>query len=111
MWDCPFAGGVWGRARQWIEKIDPGLIVTWARVERGVGSGRGKFLIWLIMSLIKRGLWLARQDLVGKNRDGGVEGVIRRVEMNVKGRIERDTERWGKHAALERWKGGLGWSW
>ncbi|KAJ3591978.1 hypothetical protein NHX12_007108 [Muraenolepis orangiensis] len=51
------------------------------------------------------------QDLVSRNRDSGAEGVIRRVEAEVKGRVRRDIEKWGKHAALERWKGGFGWIW
>ena len=81
-------------------------------VERGVWgvveSRRGRFLIWLIISIIKRNLWLARKDLVERNRDWGVEGVVRRMEGDLVQRIKWDVEKWGYHAALERWKGGLG---
>lgn len=46
-----------------------------------------------------------------RNRDSGVEGVIRRVEVDIKGRIKRDILKWGKYVVLERWKGGFGWIW
>ena len=38
----------------------------------------------------------------------GVEGIVRRVEGDLRGRMEREERKWGKHAARERWKGGLG---
>ena len=111
MWDCPFARVVWGRARAWLVHLVPGFRMTLTRVEKGVGLGSTMFLTWLIISLVKRGLWTARQDLVGKNKDSSVEGVVSRVELEIKGRVERDIRKWGKHAALERWKGGVGWRW
>ncbi|KAI4793354.1 hypothetical protein KUCAC02_032784 [Chaenocephalus aceratus] len=36
------------------------------------------------------------------------KGVIGKVRADMKGRMERDILKWGQHAALERWKGGLG---
>ena len=69
---------------------------------------RSHFLLWLVVSLVKRGLWEARVDLVRRNREWGVEGVIRRVEGDIRGRVRREMRQWGQHAALERWKGGLG---
>ncbi|KAK9543285.1 hypothetical protein VZT92_001076 [Zoarces viviparus] len=111
MWDCPFASIVWGRAATWLRRLDPGFKLTWTRVVEGGGLGSKHFLTWLIISLVKRSLWVARQDLVGKNRESRLEGVLKRVELDIKGRIERDIRKWGKHAALERWKGGFGWGW
>ncbi|CAB1349446.1 unnamed protein product [Coregonus sp. 'balchen'] len=36
------------------------------------------------------------------------EGIVRRVEQNLRGRMKREERKWGQHAARERWKGGLG---
>ena len=112
MWDCPFAGLMWRRAGELLRRVEGGLLLDWDKVERGltgvVRNRRTRFLLWLIMSLCKRGLWLAREDLVKYNRDWGAEGVVRRVEGDLVGRIKREMEKWGHHAALERWKGGMG---
>lgn len=72
------------------------------------GVGRDHFLLWLLISLFKKGLWDARQGLVKSGADWGVEGIVRRVEGDLRGRIRREERKWGHHAALERWKGGLG---
>ena len=95
-----------------MRRVKGDFLLDWVKVERGVWgvvkNRRGRFLLWLIISIIKRCLWLARQDLVQRNRDWGVEGVVRRMEGDLVGRIKWDIEKWGYHAALERWKGGLG---
>ncbi len=113
MWDCPFAGVVWGKAQTWLRQVVPGFNMTWLSVETGVSSGNRKvdFLVWLIISLIKRSLWSARRELVNGKKDSGAEGVIRMVEADLKGRVERDIVKWGKHAALERWKINFGCTW
>ncbi|CAB1347001.1 unnamed protein product [Coregonus sp. 'balchen'] len=62
-WGCAFAGVVWARA-QLIGRVRGDFVVMWARVERVVGKARGtvrdRFLLWLLISLFKRGLWEAR---------------------------------------------------
>ena len=111
-WDCAFAGVVWARARVLLGLVKGDFVLTWARLERGVGRARGtdrdRFLLWLLMSLFKRGLWEARQNMVKTGRDWGVEGIVRRVEGDLRGRMKREERKWGQHAARERWKGGLG---
>ena len=76
MWDCAFAGGVWGRLGVLLERVEGGFSLSWEVVHRGImqknGQGQTGFLLWLVVSLGKRGLWLARQDLVQRNRDSGV---------------------------------------
>ncbi|KAJ4923532.1 hypothetical protein JOQ06_021598 [Pogonophryne albipinna] len=37
-----------------------------------------------------------------------IRGIIGKVRADMKGRMERDILKWGQHAAVERWKGGLG---
>ena len=112
MWDCPFAEGQshGGKVGQWLGQMAQGHNLTWDKVERGVGVGNVVTPMWTIVSLTKRFLWLARQELTKSNRESSVEGVVRRVQMEVKGRRERDIRKWGKHAALERWKGVCGWA-
>ncbi|CAB1340571.1 unnamed protein product, partial [Coregonus sp. 'balchen'] len=58
-------------------------------------------------------VWARARVLLGRNmvktgRDWGVEGVVRRVEGDLRGRMKREERKWGQHAARERWKGGLG---
>ena len=112
MWDCRFAGVVWARAERLVTRAGGDIRLSWEKVERGVGrvagGVRSRFLLWLVVSLVKRGLWEARVDLVRRNREWGVEGVIRRVEGDIRRRVWREMRKWGQHAALERWKGGLG---
>ena len=109
MWDCPIAKIVWGKVGERLGQVVRGFNLTWDKVERGLGSGN--FPMWYIISTTKRIMWSARQDQVKRNKDSSVEGIMRRVEADVKGKIKRDIEKWGKHAALERWKGGFGWIW
>ncbi|CAB1347396.1 unnamed protein product [Coregonus sp. 'balchen'] len=105
-WGCAFAG-----AQVLIGRVRGDFVVTWARVERGVGKARGtvrdRFLLWLLISLFKRGLWEARQKMERTGREGGVEGIVRRVEQNLRGRMKREERKWGQHAARERWRGCL----
>ncbi|CAB1334198.1 unnamed protein product [Coregonus sp. 'balchen'] len=93
-WGCAFAGVVWARAQVLIGRVRGNFVVTWARIERGVGKARGtvrdRFLLWLLISLFKRGLWEARQKMERTGRDGGVEGIVRRVEQNLRGRMKRE---------------------
>lgn len=111
-WECTFAGLVWSRASHILNEIDPGFVLTWERVELGVGEarrrGRDRFLLWLVISLTKRGMWQARKDLVGKNRDMGTEGVFRKLKEDVKSLMKNDFKKWGKEVSAKMWKGGLG---
>ncbi|CAB1312772.1 unnamed protein product [Coregonus sp. 'balchen'] len=110
-WGCAFAGVVWARAKVLIGRVRGDFVVTWARVERGVGKARGtvrdRFLLWLHISLFKRELWEARQKMERTGREGDVDGIVRRVEQHLRGRMKREERKWGQHAARERWKGGL----
>lgn len=49
------AGVVWARALVLLRKVESSLILTWRKVERGVGKvtggARPMFLNWLIISL------------------------------------------------------------
>ena len=101
-----------GNSRLQLVNIDTGFVLTWEKVERGlvgvVRNRKSRFLLWFTISLLKRGMWLARQDLVQHNRDWGAEGVVRRVVGDLVGRIKWDMEKLGNDAAMEKWKGGLG---
>ncbi|KAK1875554.1 putative ribonuclease H protein [Dissostichus eleginoides] len=110
MWDCPFARGAWSRVEGWLGQSFPGLKMTWDGIERGSGPGGfwAMFPVWLAVSLLKRHLWLARQDVVKNKCCSSIRGTVEKVKADMKGRMERDILKWGQHAALERWKGGLG---
>ncbi|KAK2875431.1 hypothetical protein Q8A73_024043 [Channa argus] len=67
MWECSFARQLWAKAKKVVGRAKPDLTLTWQVVERGfvgahIRSGWG--ILWLLLSLYKRGLWLARQELV-----------------------------------------------
>ncbi|KAK2877611.1 hypothetical protein Q8A73_019130 [Channa argus] len=67
MWECSFARQLWAKAKKVVGRAKPDLTLSWQVVERGfvgahIRSGLG--ILWLLLSLYKRGLWLARQELV-----------------------------------------------
>ncbi|KAK2875506.1 hypothetical protein Q8A73_024118 [Channa argus] len=67
MWECSFARQLWAKAKKVVGRAKPDLTLTWQVVERGfvgahIRSGWG--ILWLLLSLYKRGLWLSRQELV-----------------------------------------------
>ncbi|KAK2878096.1 hypothetical protein Q8A73_017087 [Channa argus] len=67
MWECSFTRQLWAKAKKVVGRAKPDLTLTWQVVERGfvgahIRSGWG--ILWLLLSLYKRGLWLARQELV-----------------------------------------------
>ncbi|KAK2877414.1 hypothetical protein Q8A73_018933 [Channa argus] len=67
MWECSFARQLWAKAKKVVGRAKPDLTLTWQVVERGfvgahIRSGWG--ILWMLLSLYKRGLWLARQELV-----------------------------------------------
>ncbi|KAK2878007.1 hypothetical protein Q8A73_016977 [Channa argus] len=67
MWECSFARQLWAKAKKVVGRAKPDFTLTWQVVERGfvgahIRSGWG--ILWLLLSLYKRGLWLARQELV-----------------------------------------------
>ncbi|KAK2877353.1 hypothetical protein Q8A73_018872 [Channa argus] len=67
MWECSFARQLWAKAKKVVGRAKPDLTLTWQVVERGfvgahIRSGWG--ILWLLLNLYKRGLWLARQELV-----------------------------------------------
>ncbi|KAK2875437.1 hypothetical protein Q8A73_024049 [Channa argus] len=67
MWECSFARQLWAKAKKVVGRAKPDLTLSWQVVERGfvgahIRSGWG--ILWLLLSLYKRGLWLARQELV-----------------------------------------------
>ncbi|KAK2878087.1 hypothetical protein Q8A73_017057 [Channa argus] len=67
MWECSFTRQLWAKAKKVVGRAKPDLTMTWQVVERGfVGAHiRSRWgILWLLLSLYKRGLWLARQELV-----------------------------------------------
>ncbi|KAK2875514.1 hypothetical protein Q8A73_024126 [Channa argus] len=67
MWECSFARQLWAKAKKVVGRAKPDLTLSLQVVERGfvgahIRSGWG--ILWLLLSLYKRGLWLARQELV-----------------------------------------------
>ena len=102
MWDCSFAQALWSRVVSRFGQVMSRPAISWDRVNRGVGKGKGTFLVWLITSLTKRNLWWARQELVKKHRVIGMQGVMNKLVAELHGRIDSDILRWGMHAALER---------
>ncbi|KAK2912142.1 hypothetical protein Q8A73_006255 [Channa argus] len=67
MWECSFTRQLWAKAKKVVGRAKPDLTLTWQVVERGfvgahIRSGWG--ILWLLLSLYKRGLWLVRQELV-----------------------------------------------
>ncbi|KAK2810877.1 hypothetical protein Q5P01_000336 [Channa striata] len=112
MWECSFARRVWVTARRVVRRAEPNFILTWEVVERGLAaantSSRGRGL-WLLLSLYKRELWLARQALVRKGQQWSVERLLEKVKWEMKERMKWDVQKLGYHAAKERWKGGFGW--
>lgn len=108
-WECGFARRVWARLGPLLRRIEDNCAVTFNRVLKGwpAGgvSGRVTFLRLFLVSLGKCGLWEARVQLLRSGVDLGVEGVVRRILWDLKGRMKRDVARHGYHAARERWKG------
>ncbi|KAK2877519.1 hypothetical protein Q8A73_019038 [Channa argus] len=67
MWECSFTRQLWAKAKKVVGRAKPDLTLTWQVVKRGfvgahIRSGWG--ILWLLLSVYKRGLWLARQELV-----------------------------------------------
>ncbi|KAK2877410.1 hypothetical protein Q8A73_018929 [Channa argus] len=67
IWECSFTRQLWAKAKKVVGRAKPDLTLTWQVVKRGfvgahIRSGWG--ILWLLLSLYKRGLWLARQELV-----------------------------------------------
>ncbi|KAK2875220.1 hypothetical protein Q8A73_024190 [Channa argus] len=82
MWECSFTRQLWAKAKKVVGRAKPDLTVTWQVVERGfvgahIRSGWG--ILWLLLSLYKRGLWLVRQELVrnGVEWSGAQRGWLR----------------------------------
>ncbi|KAK2871955.1 hypothetical protein Q8A73_024580, partial [Channa argus] len=67
MWECSFTRQLWAKEKKVVGRAKPDLTLTWQVVERGfvgahIRSGWG--ILWLLLSLYKRGLWLVIQELV-----------------------------------------------
>ncbi|KAK2912193.1 hypothetical protein Q8A73_006306 [Channa argus] len=108
MWEFSFARQLWAKAKKVVGRAKPDLTLTWQVVERGfvgahIRSGWG--ILWLLLSLYKRGLWLARQELVRNGVEWSTERVAKGVEWEVTERIRWDVDKLGYHAAKEKWKG------
>ncbi|KAK2912192.1 hypothetical protein Q8A73_006305 [Channa argus] len=111
MWEFSFARQLWAKAKKVVGRAKPDLTLTWQVVERGfvgahIRSGWG--ILWLLLSLYKRGLWLARQELVRNGVEWSTERVDKGVEWEVTERMKWDVDKLGYHAAKEKWKGGFG---
>lgn len=101
-WKCGFAKRVWGEVGLFY-----GLIrgLSFDKIMRGTGfyglKGRDRFLWWFLISFTKFCLWEARGVLMKRNVVWGVG----RVTGEVQRRLSWDVDRFGYHAAKERWKG------
>ncbi|KAK2875465.1 hypothetical protein Q8A73_024077 [Channa argus] len=89
MWECSFARQLWAKAKKVVGRAKPDLTLSWQVVERGfvgahIRSGWG--ILWLLLSLYKRGLWLARQELVRNEVEwSGVQrGWLKGGDLRVK---------------------------
>jgi len=105
-WECAFAQSVWTKGERLLRMISGSFKVSCENVMAGIrckrGEGKDVLLLWLIMSLIKKGLWEERKRIRRGKGKNSAEGLIRGVEAELKGRIRWDNQRWGKHAARER---------
>lgn len=104
-WECSYARRVWGDLGSFFQML--GILSFDAiMLRRGLGirSGRGSFLIWLLISLGKVALWDSRAVLVKSNVDWGVGGVVSRVRADLRKRFDFDVDKYGFHASKERWK-------
>ncbi|KAK2873846.1 hypothetical protein Q8A73_024358 [Channa argus] len=111
MWECSFARQLWAKAKKVVGRAKPDLTLTWQVVERSfvgahIRSGWG--ILWLLLSLYKRGPWLVRQELVRSGVEWSTERVAKGVESEVTERIKWEVDKLGYHAAKEKWKGGFG---
>ncbi|KAK2873855.1 hypothetical protein Q8A73_024367 [Channa argus] len=108
MWECSFARQLWAKAKKVVGRAKPDLTLTWQVVERSfvgahIRSGWG--ILWLLLSLYKRGPWLVRQELVRSGVEWSTERVAKGVESEVTERIKWEVDKLGYHAAKEKWKG------
>ena len=105
-WACAFAQRVWAGVRGQFA-ILRGLM------ERGVLFGEGwqgvrpkeRDLAMLVVSLYKKALWDARCAAVRTGGSAGERAVGGWVRAELAWRFKIVTEKWGYHAARERWKG------
>lgn len=103
-WGCAFVQEVFDRASRRFPALQ-GLTqggVLFGEGRQG-GTGRERFMVLLVVSLIKKALWDSRCLAVRCSVEGKVEGVLGWVR-NELGRLRADVERWGFHAANERWR-------
>ncbi|KAK2912149.1 hypothetical protein Q8A73_006262 [Channa argus] len=105
MWECSFARQLWAKAKKVVGRAKPDLTLTWQVVERSfvgahIRSGWG--ILWLLLSLYKRGPWLVRQELVRSGVEWSTERVAKGVESEVTERIKWEVDKLGYHAAKEK---------
>ena len=61
-------------------------------------------MLWLVLSMGKVALWDARTALIKNNIDWQVGRVVARVRANLGCMRRMEEEKYGYHAARERWK-------
>ena len=105
-WACSFAQQVWAGAKKRFALLQ-GL------TERGVLFGEGKQgrtrkeqdVATLVVTIYKKALWDARCATTRNAVNARVRGVEGWVRAELEWRFKGEMEKWGYHAAWERWKG------
>ncbi|KAJ8335374.1 hypothetical protein SKAU_G00387160 [Synaphobranchus kaupii] len=104
-WGCPFAQAVWKEVGLFFPIMQG---VSYEGITVGKDSknrqGRKIFLWWLVVSLVKFGLWEARGLLVRHNAKRGVKRVVGKVRSELGRRVQWEVTSMGYHKAKERWK-------
>lgn len=108
LWECSFSTSVWERAGDLFGLLVPGFVLDYDFIMYGAGLGKYSkkmgFILWFLISLIKFEIWGNRNCLVKNNKSMCPDRVIKEIRGQVKRRIQLEVDRWGFHAAKEKWK-------
>lgn len=108
LWECSFSEKVWERAGVWFNLLVPSFVCNYDIVMYGLGVGKYPknicFLLWFLISSIKFEIWGNRNSLVKNNNSMCPDSLIRGIRFKIKRHIQLEVDRWGFHAAKEKWK-------